>query len=104
MALDIGKVNLISDGLTRTGVRKDGKGNFYVVTVYVDLGGLYPEKVDIFVNSEQEILAKGSWVVPVSLRIYNGRLFYDLDCKRAVSVNRTAPQPNTSTVTATKPN
>lgn len=98
MAKDIGTVNLISDGLTRTGLRKDGKGNYYAITAYVDLGGLYPEKLEIFVNSEQEVLAKGAYAVPLTMRVYNGRLYHDLDFKRAVSVNRNPVQ------TATKAN
>lgn len=75
MSLAIGKVNLISDGLTRTGNRKDRRGQYYVMTVYVDLGNRYPEKLDLFVNSQQEILATGAWTVPVLARVYNGRLF-----------------------------
>lgn len=96
MALDIGKVNLISDGLTHTGIRKDGKGNFYVVTAYIDLGGRYPEKVDLFVNTQEEIPAKGAWIVPVSLRVYNGRPFYDLDFKRAVPAGSSTVQHATA--------
>lgn len=97
--MDIGKINLISDGLTRTGQRKDGKGSYYVMTAYVDTGSRYPEKLDVFVNHEQEVLSVGAWTVPVTVRVYNGRLFYDLDYKRAVSVNKQPVQP---TVTAAK--
>lgn len=99
MALDIGKISLISDGLSRTGIRKDGKGSYFAMSAYIDFGGLYPLPLEIFVNSEQEVLPKGSYVVPVSMRLYNGRLYHDLELKRAVLVKTIAQTAQTNGVT-----
>lgn len=98
--MQLGQLKVISNGDLQEKQRKENKGTFYIFTGYVDLGGLYPEKMDFFVFERAEALGRGEWNVPVIARMYNGRLRYDLDFKQAQAV--VAKPVTTATSTTTK--
>lgn len=98
--MNLGTLKVISNGDLQKKQRKNGEGDFYIFTGYVDLGGLYPEKMDFFVFEPTDGLGRGEWNVPVTARMYNGRLRYDLDFNQAQAV--VAKPVTTATSTTTK--